>query len=314
MNEQTAATPRWVSVHLYFHGELDDVVSQVVGPLAQAVSPQSAHRQYFYLRYWEGGPHVRLRIRTDGQGIEVIEDRVRSHAESFFARNKSDDRVDADAYRAIREWAVGFEPWSNPSTELRPNNSMQFEPYQPEHDKYGYGSSLAAVEQHFMESSEIARDAVDRRMPGTERALLALCALVTGWAIGHPDPGEFIGWVRTGAPLFDRAAEAAEGSRHEWLTAQQEALSELVKQTVTAAHSTTTDTQGRTLRQRWRQSVIDLRTRLVNAPRNSTARDAPSVIDNCGHLLCNRLGLSPGREAAIRSIARRALIDAEIRS
>jgi Lantibiotic biosynthesis dehydratase C-term/Nitroreductase family len=163
MSDRSVGTG-WVSAHLYFHGDLDDVIAHVVTPAVRAVSERPAGGQHFFLRYWEGGPHVRLRIRAADQDTAAVQHAIRRHAEDYFARNASATRVDAEAYRATRRWAMSLEPWTDPAAELSPNNSVRFVPYRREHHKYGHGPAMAAVEQHFTESSDIARDAVGARM------------------------------------------------------------------------------------------------------------------------------------------------------
>jgi thiopeptide-type bacteriocin biosynthesis protein len=298
----------WVSAHLYFHGDLDDVIAHVVTPAVRAVAERPAGGQHFFLRYWEGGPHVRLRIRAADQDTAAVQHAIRRHAEDYFARNASATRVDAEAYRATRRWAMSLEPWTDPAAELSPNNSVRFVPYRREHHKYGYGPAMAAVERHFTESSDIARDAVGARMPAAERDLLALCALVAGWSICWPDTEALRAWIRAGGPRFGPTGSAAADGYGAWPAARRDALRALVRHTVDTAGDPTAETPSDpTLRRRWTRSVTTLYGRLGRPVAPGAGRS--TVIDNCGHLLCNRLGLSLRREAAVRSLACRAILD-----
>jgi len=63
---------------------------------------------------------------------------------------------------------------------LRPNNSMTLESYVPEHGKYGRGHSLAAVETHFTESTELALGIIEQGLPLRRiRALTTAAMIVT---------------------------------------------------------------------------------------------------------------------------------------
>jgi len=311
MSDQSAPSTQWVSAHLYFHGDLDDVISHVVEPAVCSISERSADGQYFFLRYWEGGPHVRLRVRASSiHDTDVVQNGILLHAENYFAQNPSDARVDADAYHATRRWAMQIEPWIDPSAELCPNNSVRFFPYRREHHKYGYGPFIEAVERHFKESSDIARDAISAQMPTAERDLLALCVLVAGWSIWCADNDELLSWIRTGGPRFDPAISAEEDGYREWPAARQDALRALVRHTVDTARSVSEGMPScPTLRRRWIQSVTTLRAQL-GSQRAPAGSGMFNVIDHCGHLLCNRLGLSLSREASVRSLACRAVLDA----
>src|SRR5262249_44422627 len=71
---------------------------------------------------------------------------------------------------------------------LYPNNSVVFLPYRREHNRYGYGASVQAVERHFVESSQLAvRLLATGDWPG-RRDTVAFCLILLTWLGGHPDP------------------------------------------------------------------------------------------------------------------------------
>jgi hypothetical protein len=283
----------WVSAHLYFHGDLDDVVAGVVEPVARALG-----RPAFFLRHWEGGPHVRLRVRARGAAAAATRAAIRDRAEDWFRRHPSAARVDAAAYRRTREWALRREPWTDPATGLRPNNSVAFVPYRPEPERYG--PDLAAVERHFVESSDLARAAVTARMPSGERDLLAFCGLIAAWTHGYAEGGRLVAWIAAGGPGLATSGvpEPAGGRYRDYPDGVRGALRGLARLTLDAADRP----PGPTLRGRWEASVRAL----------AAARPDGGIVlgDTCAHLLCNRLGLSPAREAAIRALAADATLDA----
>ena len=51
----------WISLHIFYQGNLDDVITGCVGPMVSHLS--NSISQLFFLRYWDGGPHLRLRLK-----------------------------------------------------------------------------------------------------------------------------------------------------------------------------------------------------------------------------------------------------------
>ena len=52
----------WLSLHFFHHGDLDRLLVECVGPLVLALKREGAIAESFFLRYWNGGPHIRLRL------------------------------------------------------------------------------------------------------------------------------------------------------------------------------------------------------------------------------------------------------------
>lgn len=63
------APPLWASVHLYFNGALhgcegDNVITRVAVPFAELCLAGGTADRYFFVRYSDPEPHIRLRIRV----------------------------------------------------------------------------------------------------------------------------------------------------------------------------------------------------------------------------------------------------------
>lgn len=56
----------WLSVHIFYDGGLNHVLRQLVIPFLEEAQPSS----YFFIRYGEGGPHIRLRLHDSAPVIE----------------------------------------------------------------------------------------------------------------------------------------------------------------------------------------------------------------------------------------------------
>lgn len=317
MDERSADPHRWVSAHLYYHGDLDQIITHVVGPVVHEVAPRTAGGQYFFLRHWEGGPHVRLRVhaRSDRER-EPIAAAIRRHGERYFSTHPSNLRVTAGDYQELRRQATRLEPTVTHMAELRPNNSVIPVPYHREHHKYGHGPSIDAVESHFGQSSDIARSVVGSGMSMTERHVLAFCFLVSSWSLASRDRAAMAGWIEDGGPRFDPFIPPDPDPRLGLHDGRRERLVAVARSVLDDADRDALHRDpSPTMRRRWQWSIAQLLTRLAETRTGAgeterEGRAALGVVDQCAHLACNRLGLSLGREALLRVWACEAALDA----
>ncbi|WP_337820798.1 lantibiotic dehydratase C-terminal domain-containing protein [Amycolatopsis sp. A1MSW2902] len=298
----TVAESRWLSAHVFYHGDLDGIVRGIVASMAQ-VPP----RDCFFLRYWEGGPHVRLRVRLESEDERpVVTEVVRERAERFLALEPSTVSMTDAAYQRIRREAMVREPDATaPAPGMYPDNTVAFLPYRPEHGKYGHGAVLRAVERHFCAASALALRVV-RDMPRSGRVVLALCLLASAWNIGCGGPAPLRAW--------------AAGRRHDgrWLLVSDPAARTRAAPVISwlledFEPSRSEDPANATVRQLWSESMRTLRAGLVNAgvsddveaPEPTTA----SIADHCAHLMCNRIGVPIEREARLRGLITEAVLE-----
>lgn len=259
----------WVSAHVFFHGDLDVLLTDVLVPLAGELPGE-----FFFLRYWDGGPHLRVRARTAaGAGRAEVRRLVGARFGDYLARNPSADRWSNATYAPLAAQLAAKERVSSPTIALEPNNSVAFLDYEPEHDRYGYGASMRAVERHFAESSRLALPVVAMGAPATRRATLALGCILTAWFVGGFDPARY---ASEGEP--GRELELARTARR--LAGQPAGGGALAY---------------------WARSLTELRTALAG---DGTV---PAVLNLCAHLICNRLGVSITAEAALRRRAAQAV-------
>ncbi len=59
----------WVSVHVHYQTGLDRLLTEAVDPLIRRLGEEGLHNGWFFLRYWDGGTHLRLRIRPSSPAL-----------------------------------------------------------------------------------------------------------------------------------------------------------------------------------------------------------------------------------------------------
>jgi lantibiotic biosynthesis dehydratase-like protein len=292
----------WTSLHVFHRGGTDRLIVDAVGPLVR--SPEID--RFFFLRYWEGGPHLRLRIR---QG--VVEERARAVLEEYLAAHPSTGVWDPGQYARAAGGLARAEGLEHYDRRLRLGDGVESIPYLPETEVFGGPEATDAVERHFTDSSRIAL-AVLGRAPERGRLLgFASAALLLALAAWEPDSalvGETLARTR---PRWDLP------SAREHFARQREAL---VGQALRCRRIATGAERASGLVGAWWTSVDTLHRRILACQAGGRFHPAPAdssfcpaggsreradrvvLLIRCVHLLCNRLGLSAPEEAHLRHL------------
>lgn len=315
----------WVCAHIFYDTDQDVLLTGCVRPLVAELTAEGLLGQYFFLRYWEGGPHVRLRLlparTTDRDAIErLAAERIRE----FLARTPAADVVDRSRFTQVAAGLAGLEGRSGHDDVVRPNNSVEFLPYEREHTDYGHGAAIAAVERHFLESSELALTVVAARATVEQRALLAFDLIVGVFALCDEVRDQ---WARHGGPPlpFGSGPEATDVEPR--YLAQRDKLRARARLTWRMADEP--DTGRPDQRAYWLASVRRLRETLhaleetggfasewadspLAEPLGLSATQHPAtslVLLRCAHLVNNRLGLTLWQENQLRFLVGRVLAE-----
>ena len=148
---------QWASFHLFHAESLDQFLNEAVRPFVEAVLAERLATSFFFIRYWEGGSHIRLRFRTSAPKRLVR--RTRAHFEQYF-----------EAHPSVRR----FDPQGPVSF---PNDSVQEQPYEPELARYGGEKGIVVSERQFEASSRAVLGAMADREWSYESAVGAALQL-----------------------------------------------------------------------------------------------------------------------------------------
>jgi len=155
----------WLSSHIFYNNDPHPLLAGCVLPLVELLKEHRLIDRYFFIRYWEGGPHVRLRLApAPGVTDDEIKKVAEPHLTAFLRRRPSlfdhRTRTMGPMYARLYEVEYGkpklLEKYG-PDGEIPyyPNNSFCYVDYEPEWARYGGEVGMDLAERHFEVSSDI---------------------------------------------------------------------------------------------------------------------------------------------------------------
>ena len=208
-------TAGWRSWHLHLAAFGTDVTDRAV---ALAVAPVVARhatapgadggRPWFFIRYWQGGPHLRLRIRglddAEAREVEALLERAVAAVDAAIpADRRLTERQYADSVGALARTGEGTG--SLDAGALRPPGVVRAR-YEPETGRYGGPALLGLSEHLFHLSSTVALAACRAPRSGQKVSAQALAATaVAASALPRAEIRPFLESVRDGWASWARS-------------------------------------------------------------------------------------------------------------
>ena len=141
--------PNWLSVHLYYSEPWESFLIKAVLPYLKTVVDTGISERFFFIRYWDKGPHIRLRFKAENTLIEsLIKSNLREHFDVYFDAKPS-SRIEPD-------YPANFpqdQKWIS-------NNSLLFVDYEAETLRYGGEEGMEIAEAQFHASSTIVLESI----------------------------------------------------------------------------------------------------------------------------------------------------------
>ncbi|MDQ1365084.1 MAG: hypothetical protein QOE57_1126 [Acidimicrobiaceae bacterium] len=270
---------RWAAWHLHLSAlgapATDQVVRHVVGAAVDAVREWDTETEWFFVRYWQFGPHVRFRVADlDTERQQDLDAVIRASMADILSAGShtltaEDYRRHAAPLAAAGEGGRPLDPG-----ELWPAGVYR-QPYRPEIDRYGGPNLLALSESLFFQASQLALAFIRLRPPEGARSGLGLRATRSALDV-LADDDERLRFCRRAASGWQSWAEQA-------------GAGEIPAPPPLAGLEGPAPGPVR----RWSDQVSRAMTRWRGAmPEEAAARLLHAHI----HMLHNRLGLSVGQE------------------
>ncbi len=204
---------KWLAAYIYYSEPWDKLLVEGIKPLADDIIESGLAEKYFFIRYWEKGPHIRLRFYGDEQTLDSqVKPKIETWIKSWLAANPSTHDL-PEGYTNIPE----EQGWY-------PNNSIQWIAYEPETERYGGPHALPFGESHFHANSDAVLSVMEEAAEWNyDQALGTAIQMHLSFAnalgLEKEDAAEFFSWIFNGwlpmaiPPLTpeDRREEAFKG-------------------------------------------------------------------------------------------------------
>jgi thiopeptide-type bacteriocin biosynthesis protein len=286
----------WYSVHCYDYGDHDTLLMDHIGPKLVERS------RYFFVRYWEGGPHIRLRLDTqDERSFLDLVDGLRDSGRPAVPL--------AGSFQRTQRVLALLEDKHVEDTDAVPHGQVCVAGYQPEYGKYGGPRGVAIAEDLFVTSSRLCLDLLPVMSRGGARRLVlgvsTMVAALVGAGMAQHEITEFLG----------RYTHVWSGyvTRESWRSFPTRAVRDRV--TVADTVSEVLAGGGDPVVIEWRNAVART-VRAVRAEGEALLGDvaASGPLSGLHFLVChylhthdNRLGVLPDEEAYLAYLARHVL-------
>ncbi|MCX6580677.1 MAG: hypothetical protein NT166_10900 [Candidatus Aminicenantes bacterium] len=170
INDNTSKT--WLAAYLYYAEPWEDFLLKVMKPFVDDVMEKALAEQFFFIRFWERGPHIRLRFKGE---TDILQNQVKPRLEKYFLNYFKE-------HPSLRQDPDDMEKWPA-DQQWRPNDSVQYIQYDPEVERYGGPYAILTAEKQFEASSRTVLAVIEESGSWDyDRALGAAIQLHLGFA------------------------------------------------------------------------------------------------------------------------------------
>lgn len=156
--------PTWLSFHIHYNSDPFWLLTEAIEPMIARLIEEKLLANYFFIRYWERGPHIRLRLLpAQADAAPALLQAVRTRVEQFMARRPSIFKF--PTYMAPMYTDLFIEEYSEEALHAKygkkgqipfeRNNTIQLADYQPEYIRYGGTLGTNIAQAYFEDSSAI---------------------------------------------------------------------------------------------------------------------------------------------------------------
>lgn len=141
---------RWLAAYIYYNEPWEEFLTKAIKPFVESTIASGQTDRFFFIRYWEKGPHIRLRFRGESNVLnEKVKPAIDKHFGNYIQHKPS--------LRTEPEW-LKEQP---PEWQWYPNNSIQYIEYEPETERYGGPGGIIVAEKQFELSSKVILDIIE---------------------------------------------------------------------------------------------------------------------------------------------------------
>lgn len=134
----------WMAVHLHYCEPWEQFLIEAIKPYVSTVMATGIAEQYNFLRYWDRGPHIRLRFKGNSNVLnDLLRPNLDIHFENYFDVHPSQLTIPNYPTNFPKEFR-----WFS-------NNSIHYSTYEMPVHRFGGTEFSHVAEQQFQASSDI---------------------------------------------------------------------------------------------------------------------------------------------------------------
>ncbi|MCY7294749.1 thiopeptide-type bacteriocin biosynthesis protein [Alteromonas sp. a30] len=312
----TQTQRRWSAFHIFMHdsAKQDPFLQSWLTVKAKSLVAAKEAESWFFLRYWDGGPHLRIRflnLKDEAGLLAEIQDAVSAY--------KADVALNAEDYYAGHSF--DGEPVDIQSLEWHHDGDVKIYPYEPEYERYGGHEAIIVNEDLFYASSQIATAIINATMGKFEQRIqLSLKFIICSIFAVVPDNEALKMFATHYADFWRGHAQGVDASIDSNAAAQLKQSIEVFKQETINGTATGAIAMWITLIkqsvERFRKVYLDgnLVSPVDGSKVTTEEQYQMTIMSMMGsqiHMLNNRLGVSTAYEFVLSSRIRDALISNE---
>lgn len=296
----------WTSLHAHTFSTseaMERALTTDIFPLLRDLQTRGELSGWFFIRYWEGGPHIRLRLR--GASPAAAQD-VHSALASSFAALTPVQAPEPDQY-----YAAFVSPAQQPGAAEQfgwyPHGEVRVSPYEPETQRYGGPAGLPISEAFFETSSAFAAQLLPLTPTRAARLGLGLHLLLTTVRALNLDTPGAVHWLRqfvNAWPLFSSTPSEHVARARE----RAEATYFAPPASLSGARETFAQRPSRHLLQSW-EAEVRAAHRAYQAAESQLSYASLDIWRSQLHMFHNRLGFSIEDECYLATLAALILSD-----
>lgn len=132
----------WLSAHVFYVPPWEEILVRAIHTFVEFVLGQQSATQFFFVRYWERGHHLRLRFKGNRRVLETVVKPGLGKTLNSYLERKPSQRSEPESTAEVLMRADWY-----------PNNSIQYVKYEPEIERYGGPAGVLIAEKQFHASS-----------------------------------------------------------------------------------------------------------------------------------------------------------------
>lgn len=136
--------PVWLSAHVFYSGDLHLLLQKMLLPFLHELKQLNLMEGSFFIRYFEGGKHIRLRMRVFPSMQIAVQTKLEATTSNFF-----------------NKYVFPQQKISIAEEQHRLANTIRYVEYIPEYTRYGGESVIRSAEFQFEASSAFILAQID---------------------------------------------------------------------------------------------------------------------------------------------------------